>query len=91
MILNIESAAGSTGRRLCMIVCSCRAVSDRELRMAAEAGRSLGEIVRVTGATTDCGCCADSVERIVQAARPCRDVPCAGCPNAGRVQAGLAA
>jgi bacterioferritin-associated ferredoxin len=66
-----------------MIVCSCRAVSDRELRMAAEAGRSLNEIVRVTGATTDCGCCADSVERIVTDTRACRPTPCAGCPNAG--------
>jgi bacterioferritin-associated ferredoxin len=66
-----------------MIVCSCRAVSDRELRMAAEAGRSLREIVRVTGATTDCGCCADSVERIVADTRACRPTPCAGCPNAG--------
>ncbi len=66
-----------------MIVCSCRAISDREIRMAAEAGRSLAEIVRLTGATTDCGCCRESVERIVAAARPCRDVPCAGCPNAG--------
>ncbi len=74
-----------------MIVCSCRAVSDRELRMAAEAGRSLGEIVRITGAGTDCGCCREQVERIVQAARPCRDVPCAGCPGAAQATNGLAA
>jgi bacterioferritin-associated ferredoxin len=66
-----------------MIVCSCRAVSDRELRQAAEAGRSLGEVVRVTGAGTDCGCCVDTVERIVAAARPCRSTPCTGCPNEG--------
>ena len=66
-----------------MSVCSCRAVSDRELRMAAEAGRSLPDIVRVTGATTDCGCCSESVERIVATARPCRPAPCTGCPNAG--------
>jgi bacterioferritin-associated ferredoxin len=66
-----------------MIVCSCRAVSDRELHMAAEAGRSLSDIVRVTGATTDCGCCTESVERIVATARPFRPAPCTGCPNAG--------
>ncbi len=66
-----------------MIVCSCRAVSDRELRMAAEAGRSLPDIVRVTGAGTDCGCCTETVERIVSTARPCRPAPCTGCPNAG--------
>jgi bacterioferritin-associated ferredoxin len=65
-----------------MIVCSCNVVTDRELRMAAEAGRSLPEIVRVTGAGADCGCCADAVERIVTSARPCRDTPCTGCPNA---------
>ena len=64
-----------------MIVCSCRVVSDRELRMAAEAGVAQG-IVRSTGAGTDCGCCAD-VERIVAAARPCRPTPCAGCPSNG--------
>ncbi len=74
-----------------MIVCSCRVVSDRELRMAAEAGRSLREIVRVTGAGTDCGCCRVQVERIVHAARPCRDVPCAGCPSAAPANNGLAA
>ena len=66
-----------------MIVCSCRVVSDRELRMAAEAGRSLKEIVRSTGAGTDCGCCAESVERIVATVHPCRATPCTGCPNTG--------
>jgi bacterioferritin-associated ferredoxin len=65
-----------------MIVCSCRAVSDRELHRAVESGRSLDEVVRLTGATTDCGCCAEEVERIVTAKRPCRSTPCAGCPSA---------
>ncbi len=88
MILKIESGiqgtrAGDAGRRMGMIVCSCRAISDRELKMASEAGRSLLEIVRSTGAGTDCGCCKEAVERIVTAARPCRPTPCADCPNAG--------
>jgi bacterioferritin-associated ferredoxin len=65
-----------------MIVCSCRAVSDREIVRAVESGRTLDEVVRLTGVTTDCGCCADEVERIVAARRPCRTTPCAGCPNA---------
>lgn len=65
-----------------MIVCSCHALSDRDLRRASEAGASLEEIVRTTGATSDCGCCAEAVERIVHDARPCRPVPCAGCPAA---------
>ncbi len=51
--------------------------------MAAEAGRTLEEIVRVTGAGNDCGCCRASVERIVADARSCRPVPCAGCPGSG--------
>jgi bacterioferritin-associated ferredoxin len=88
MILNIEEPAGIAGPEGGMIVCSCRAVSDRELRMAAEAGRTLPEIVRSTGATTDCGCCHETVERIVAASRPCREEPCKGCPNADH---GLAA
>ena len=62
-----------------MIVCSCRAVSDRELRRAAEAGRSLEEVVRATGVTTDCGCCAEDVRRIMAPPRACRPVPCPGC------------
>ena len=74
-----------------MIVCSCRAVSDREIRMAAEAGRSLDEIVRVTGATTDCGCCAGAVERIVRISRPRAAATEAGGPGAGGSAAGVAA
>jgi len=76
-----------------MIVCSCRAVSDRQLHSAAVAGRSLAEVVRVTGATTDCGCCAESVARIISAPRPCRSTPCPGCPDAGHAESagGLAA
>jgi bacterioferritin-associated ferredoxin len=66
-----------------MIVCSCRAVSDRELHRAVESGRSLDEVVRLTGVTTDCGCCAEEVERIVAAPRSCRATPCANCPGAG--------
>ncbi len=75
-----------------MIVCSCRAVSDREIRMAAEAGRSLSEIVRSTGATTDCGCCAQAVERIVRISRPRRAAPLATDTTAdGAPAAGIAA
>ena len=91
MILIIDEPAGNPGPEGGMIVCSCRAVSDREIRMAAEAGRSFQEIARSTGATTDCGCCRDAVERIVAIARPCRDVPCAGCPSVAQAGTGLAA
>ena len=72
-----------------MIVCSCRAVSERELRQAVEAGRSLADVVRLTGATADCGCCTAAVERIFSARRPCRATPCPGCRSAGHAaQAG---
>jgi bacterioferritin-associated ferredoxin len=91
MILKIESATGFAGRRMGMIVCSCHAVSDREIHRAVASGRSLDEVVQLTGVTTDCGCCGEAVERIVSAARPCRTAPCAGCPNASPAAAGLAA
>ncbi len=66
-----------------MIVCSCRAVSDRELRDAAQTGLSPAEIVARTGAGTDCGCCRDEVADILsRAAGPCRGADaCAGCPR----------
>jgi len=76
-----------------MIVCSCHAVSDREIHRALEAGRSLEEVVRLTGATTDCGCCAEAVKRIAAATSPCRSTPCPDCPGAGtrHPERGLAA
>jgi bacterioferritin-associated ferredoxin len=66
-----------------MIVCSCRAISDRELREAAQAGLSHAEIVAQTGAGTDCGCCCEDVADILsRAAGTCRGADaCAGCPR----------
>jgi bacterioferritin-associated ferredoxin len=41
-------------------VCHCRAVSDREIREAVEAGhRTVEELGRSCGAGTDCGGCHD--------------------------------
>ncbi len=71
-----------------MIVCLCRAVSDHAIRSAA-AGRTLDEVVRATGAGSDCGCCSEEVARI--AAGPCRAEPCAGCPRAAASEAARAA
>jgi bacterioferritin-associated ferredoxin len=66
-----------------MIVCSCHAVSERELREAAHAGQTPDEIVSQTGAGSDCGCCAEAVADILsRAAGPCRGADaCHGCPR----------
>ncbi len=65
-----------------MIVCLCRAVSDRSIRIAAAVGLTLAEIGRTTGAGSDCGRCADAVARIVAEPGPCKAEPCVGCPRA---------
>ncbi len=58
-----------------MIVCICRAVSDRAIRSARDAGaRSLEAIGAATGAGTCCGCCRGTIARIL--AEPCTGVPC---------------
>lgn len=64
-----------------MIVCLCRAVSDRSIRAAAAVGLTLDEIGRVTGAGADCGCCTDAVARIVAEPGPCKAEPCTRCPR----------
>lgn len=49
-----------------MIVCICRAVSDRAIRAARDAGaRSVEAIGAATGAGTCCGCCRGSIARIL--------------------------
>lgn len=63
-----------------MIVCVCRAVSDRVVRAARAAGaRTLPALAAATGAGEDCGCCRPEVERVL--AEPCRAEPCPGCPG----------
>jgi bacterioferritin-associated ferredoxin len=52
-----------------VIVCLCRDVSDGKLREAVRSGGSVEEVLRVTGAGTDCGCCVEALERIAAAAR----------------------
>jgi bacterioferritin-associated ferredoxin len=67
-----------------VIACSCRAVSDRAIRAAAAAGLGVADVRSATGAGSDCGCCIDTVERLVheQAPTACSS-PCPGCPRAG--------
>jgi bacterioferritin-associated ferredoxin len=66
-----------------MIVCSCHAVSDRELRRLAHAGASPDEIARLTSAGTECGSCAPHVRDVVEAERGgCgKSPPCVGCTS----------
>jgi bacterioferritin-associated ferredoxin len=71
-----------------MIVCLCRAVSDRAIRTAAAVGLTLAEIGRATGAGSDCGRCADAVARVVAEPGPRKAEPCIGCPR-GAPAAGL--
>ncbi len=70
-----------------MIVCLCRAVSDRAIRIAAAVGLTLAEIGRETGAGSDCGRCADAVARIAAEPGACKAEPCIGCPR-GALAAG---
>jgi bacterioferritin-associated ferredoxin len=54
-----------------MVACMCKGVTDGELRRAAAAGSSLDEVVRATGAGSDCGCCVETLQRFVaEASRP---------------------
>lgn len=55
-----------------MIVCQCRAVSDRLVRGAvAEGCTSLRSVAAATGAGTVCGTCVPTL----------RDLVCGGCPS----------
>lgn len=49
-----------------MIVCHCRATSDREIRRAVRNGAvSLHEVSRACGAASGCGGCAEAVHEII--------------------------
>lgn len=43
-----------------MIICVCKAVSERTLREAIRSGaRSVADLAEATSASTDCGTCAE--------------------------------
>jgi bacterioferritin-associated ferredoxin len=51
-----------------VIVCHCRATSDREIRRAVRNGAvTLHEVSRACGAATGCGGCADAVHELITA------------------------
>ena len=63
-----------------MIVCLCRAVNDRAVRAARDAGaRTVEAVGAATGAGTCCGCCKGTIAAIL--AEPCRAEPCPDCPS----------
>ena len=53
-----------------MIICSCTAVTDREVRAAALRGvATLGELARCSEAGTACGDCRPALEAVLEDAR----------------------
>lgn len=67
-----------------MVLCVCKAVSDREVDAAIAAGaRSLEEVAARCEAGTDCGCCREAIEEKLATGggRPCGR-GCADCPRA---------
>lgn len=53
-----------------MIVCVCRAVSDRQILDLASQGLSPEQVMARTGAGTCCGTCRPTVARLVMLGRP---------------------
>jgi bacterioferritin-associated ferredoxin len=54
-----------------MIVCHCKAVSDRRVRQAAREGaRSCADIAEACEAGADCGGCHPTIEQILREERP---------------------
>jgi len=50
-----------------VIVCSCRAVTDREIRCAARSGaRTPQQIAEVCGAGASCGGCRETVHALLE-------------------------
>lgn len=59
-----------------MYVCVCQAVTDRQIREAAEGGaRTLKDLRRDLGVTRDCGRCASCAHECLQEANQCRSKP----------------
>jgi bacterioferritin-associated ferredoxin len=57
-----------------MIVCVCKAISASALRARIDSGaRTLAELARQTGVTTDCGTCAVTILEMLEEAKNARD------------------
>ena len=60
-----------------MYVCVCQAVTDRQIREAAQGGaRTLQDLRRELGVTRDCGRCASCARDCLQEANAGQAKPC---------------
>ena len=60
-----------------MVLCICRAITDREIDAAVSAGaRSVDAVSACCGAGTDCGACREAIEARIEDS-------CAACPRRG--------
>lgn len=68
-----------------MIVCSCNVLSDRDVRgclnPGADCPRTPAQVYRCLGCSAQCGRCARTIRKIMDAALPGID-RCASCPAA---------
>lgn len=63
-----------------MIICSCNALSDHDVRGCAlrdDAPRKVSEVYACLGCSPQCGACARTIRQILRDA----SAGCAGCPN----------
>ena len=59
-----------------MYVCVCQAVTERQIREAAQGGaRTLKDLRRDLGVTRDCGHCASCARQCLQEANQCQSKP----------------
>lgn len=64
-ILSMSSQSGVP-----MYVCICRAVTDRQIRAAAEAGvRTMRDLRKALGVCSDCGKCGPCAKDLLEAAK----------------------
>jgi bacterioferritin-associated ferredoxin len=66
-----------------MVVCICRAVSDRTIEGAIRDGAStLADVARSCRAGTGCGACHGQVNEMIARYADEQEDSCEGCPNA---------
>ncbi|HEX5664365.1 MAG TPA: (2Fe-2S)-binding protein [Xanthomonadaceae bacterium] len=59
-----------------MYVCICNGVTERDIRLAAEAGcRSLPELTMRTGCGATCGTCLETAAALLDDVRSTRELP----------------
>jgi bacterioferritin-associated ferredoxin len=72
-----------------MILCVCRAVTDREVDAAVRRGaQSVDAVGACCGAGTDCGACRDAIQERIEDS--CSSCPRRGAPGCRSAQSALA-